>query len=586
MLKFRPRIFPAAAALLASLLPAAAEVWFRVSLPTPREHYKTYNADAEALKLMGNVMADLDPDTRKLVMEFMAGGAETEALPPVPPEQAKKMVEAMGLRKYKPEFLELLLHKSQVLDVIPEKSREELIPVVHDALLAFLDGLSEDRLVERAIPMLRQRKDATRGDQILLLASRIPTLQKLGQIVARLEGIPPDIQRALQSLENEISTTPRDELVEYIVSDVGQETIDKYQVRFAGKVLAEASVGAVIRATFVDPSSGEEKEIVCKIVKPYAQTGLPEELEIIDAIIGLYDRNEDFYNIGDLPLRDMFEDIRAALAEEIRVTEEQAHFRTAFEYYRGQKGVTIPRVYEFSTQNATFMDFLNVEKITGAFPGDSKRRAKLGRHLLDVMSYRTLWAKPDTAIFHGDPHAGNVMHVVNHPKNPYQLALLDWGLLGTLPKQQRQQLVQLALSMSQRRAKGLRRNVGSLIRGGMPQDPQKVERIYKLLDDVLEETAGRKLNTFEAFQAILEKLVMAGYPVDSRMSLYIKSQVTLAGIFRELDPSLNQDKYLKKRVSRQVLKELPKRLLLLPAWHYRGYRSMLSNGDVLGEVFH
>jgi hypothetical protein len=33
------------------------------------------------------------------------------------------------------------------------------------------------------------------------------------------------------------------------------------------------------------------------------------------------------------------------------------------------------------------------------------------------------------------------------------------------------------------------------------------------------------------------------------------------------------------------MREFPKRLVLLPAWNYRGYRSMLSNGDVFRQLF-
>ena len=47
----------------------------------------------------------------------------------------------------------------------------------------------------------------------------------------------------------------------------------------------------------------------------------------------------------------------------------------------------------------------------------------------------------------------------------------------------------------------------------------------------------------------------------------------------ELDPSLDQDKIVRKKTAGPVMKEIPKRLAVLPAWKYRGYRSMLSNGD-------
>ena len=59
------------------------------------------------------------------------------------------MIKAMGLDKYKTEMLEVFVHQSQVLDVVPEQYKDTIIPILHDALLAFMDGLSEERLAER-----------------------------------------------------------------------------------------------------------------------------------------------------------------------------------------------------------------------------------------------------------------------------------------------------------------------------------------------------------------------------------------------------------------------------------------------------
>lgn len=557
-------------------------VEFQVPLPTPREHYKTYNIQQASLELLARISANLDPESRKILQNFLMSGADASKLAPIPPERARKLAEAMGLRKYKTDVLELFLHQSQVLDMIPEKYRGELLPIVHDALLAFMDGLDEDRLAERVVAMARAPKDAARGERILILASRIPTLQKLGQVLARFDGIPPDIQSSLQTLENQISTMSRDEIVAFITHDIGDETIREHQIEFEDRVLAEASIGAVIRASFVLDGEARRQEAVCKMIKPYALKGLPEEMAIIDGLIELADKHSDFYRIGDLPLKDLFEDIKAKLGDELRVTQEQANFKRAYEYYRGRRGVKVPEVYSFSTANVTFMQYLNGEKITDAFRGDPQKRAILARRLADIMTFETLFSKRDTSIFHGDPHAGNVMHVTNDPADPYTIGLLDWGLLGEFPREQRLEMAQLSLALEHKSKKRLFNNVGALIRGGMPRDPRKQEEIKQLAGECL----SAKGTMAEVYGKLIEELMMRGYALDPNLSLFIKSQLTLAGIFRELDPNLNPDKYLRGRVGKLVMKELPKRLFLLPAWNYRGYRSLLSNGDVFADLLH
>ena len=96
---------------------------------------------------------------------------------------------------------------------------------------------------------------------------------------------------------------------------------------------------------------------------------------------------------------------------------------------------------------------------------------------------------------------------------------------------------------------------------------------------------GKKGGSFELFADLLEQLLKNGFPLDDEMSLFIKAQVTVAGILKTLDPTLSQDEMVKRKVKSLVMREFPKRVLLFPAWNYRGYRSMLSNGDVFSYAF-
>jgi ubiquinone biosynthesis protein len=550
-------------------------------LPTPRDHYKTYNVESARLALAARLLSEVDPETRKTVVKFLEAGANPGDVARMKPEDVMRLARGSGLLKYKPEILEILVHSSQVLETVPAKSFDTYGPIIHDALLAFLDGLSEERMIDRALA-LANAKDASRGEKILIFASRIPTLQKIGQIIARFEGIPPDIQQALQSLENGIRTMNRDELVAYVEKEVGAEQVRRYDLKFDDRILAEASVGAVIFGSF-QPSaeSSKRRNLVCKVVKPYVLSGLPEEMRSIDRLITLITKFADAYRIEDFNLKDFFADIRVQLENEIKVSEEQAHVRKAYDFYKNHEGVKVPEIFHFSTEHVTFMEFLNIEKLTESFLGDQKSRRILADRLATIMTFEALFSKQHTSIFHGDPHGGNIMRIRDDPKDPYKLALLDWGLMGEFPREQRMEMVQLSLAYGQKSKKRMVRNVGSLIKGGLPKDPQKLARIEEMVGRAMEVKGGM----FEAYGALLEELFRAGYVLEPQFSLFIKSQLTIAGILRELDPALNQSKLVRKKTTGLIMKEFPKRLVLLPAWNYRGYRSMLSNGDVFGEIF-
>src|SRR5262249_44392598 len=153
---------------------------------------------------------------------------------------------------------------------------------VHDGLLYFLDHLSQDRLLEKFVEIAYLPPGTERGKYLLAFTAKTPSLQKLGQILARNTELEGDYKIALQQLENSIQTTPRDDLVEFIERDLGKETVQKYRLTFADRILAEASIGAVIRGTFVQPGESTRRDIVCKVVKPYVLTNLPEELAVFD----------------------------------------------------------------------------------------------------------------------------------------------------------------------------------------------------------------------------------------------------------------------------------------------------------------
>jgi ubiquinone biosynthesis protein len=358
---------------------------------------------------------------------------------------------------------------------------------------------------------------------------------------------------------------------------MGRNNIVNNRVEFADTILAEGSVGAVIRATWTPSGSHETRQAICKVIKPYVLINLPQELEIIDGLARYFTDTHDFYELGTMPLVEMFQEVKKALSKEIRVVDEQQNLVRARQYYQNNRNVVVPELFSISTNHVTFMQYISGEKITSAFAGDPAQRAVMARRLADLMTRDVVFASSKEPIFHGDPHAGNVYHVTDNPTDPYQVALLDWGLYGTFPKDDRVALMQLILGVQLNDAKRLHNNVGGLLADGMPADPQKVQQIDALITRVLQ--PGKKRTTFAALEELL-----VGYATKFSLNLFIKAQVTMAGILTELDPALDQDAYLLQRIASLVKKEIPKRLLFtiwFPAWNSHSYRSLLSNGDVL-----
>jgi ubiquinone biosynthesis protein len=501
----------------------------------------------------------------------------------IQPQQIAALLAGVDLEKWRQPLLEWALHHSAVLELLPE-SASGWMPIVHDFLLFFLDRLPEERLGESLLGQLSLTDGSERGQRMLRLAQRTPTLQKLGQIFSRNPAIAKDLRQALQTLENSISTTPRDELVEMIRTEVGTDAIEKYRIQFADHVLAEASIGAVIRCTMVLPGETQPRRAVCKAIKPYALKALRQELDILIEVAAFFEAHHDFYDLGTMPLSEMFQDVREALSNEIQVVEEQKHLARAAAYYQGDGKVKIPEIYPGSNDTITFMEYIDGAKITEAFPNDPKARAKLAQRLNGILTFDVIFASQDVAIFHGDPHAGNVFFVRNDPKDPYRIALLDWGVSGALPRRQRAKLVQLMLGLRLGSKKRVRQSIDSLIEGEIPNDAAANQGIDRIIESALQE---KKINPqrqdFDILSDLVGDLTKLGYSIDFNLVLFIKSQMTVAGILKELDPKIKPGQQPVGRALAVLLRETPKRLLnsvYFPNWNSHKYPTMLSNADL------
>jgi ubiquinone biosynthesis protein len=449
------------------------------------DNYESFDAEVAGVRLLEGLMADLDPARQMALQQFMSPRA-TVTLPPIPRTDALVLPRSLDLQPHRQETLDLLVHESSALNVVPEQA-SRWVPLVHDSLLFFLDGLGDERLFGRVLNLIYMPAGASRGARLLKSTDRTPALQKIGQILARNPDLSADIWESLQQLENGMSTSNRDELVAFIEAELGSDTIDAHQIRFADEILAEASVGAVIRATLLQ--QGSSREVVFKIVKPYVLEALPQELAIIDQLAGFVQTESDAYGLGDVPLSDMFRDVKEALSSEIRIEDEQDNLSCAETYYADSQ-VTVPHMYPFSTERVTVMDFIAGEEITDALAGDVAGRRELAWRLADALTVDAIFSPEEEAIFRGDPHAGNIFHVSNDPTDRYRIALLDWGLYGSFPREQRKQLVQLVLGVHLGNTKRVRNNAGALLEGGLPTSPEDLAAIRSVVDKIVRDRQG------------------------------------------------------------------------------------------------
>lgn len=561
----------------------AAPARAQIELPTPLSHYEDYDPEQAAQQLLLQLAVKIPAESRERALELFQRAKEGGAIE-LTPEEATRLLESAGWDEWRPELLRLMLHRSNVLDIAPEAA-EPFVPLIHDSLLFFLDRLSEERLIERIVAQANLPVDAARGERVLAFITNTPSLQKLAQILARNQSIAPDFRAALQTVENGLHTAQYDEIRGQLDDETSDALRREYQLEPSDHLLAEASVGAIIEESFTRPGSTERERAACKVLKPYAIAAMKEDLEIVDEMLRFLEQESEFYRIGETPLVDIFQEVSRALAREVRIEDERDNLVRAGDYYRDQPEVLVPELYPFSTQNVTCMEFVHGVKITDAFPGAAEDRAVLARRLSDIMTFDVLFSPHEVALFHGDPHAGNVFHVENDPTRPYRIALLDWGLAAEFSRREREQMIQLMLGLTLNHSKRLANNVDVLVEW-TPATPEEREQMRGRIDAIMAEHPEQGM--FKKLDTLIIGLAQDGYSVRFNPTMFIKSQLTIAGILTELDPEFEQDDYIISRMSSQVTRELHTRLLrtiYFPAWNSHSYTSMMSNEDVKDVQF-
>ena len=127
--------------------------------------------------------------------------------------------------------------------------------------------------------------------------------------------------------------------------------------------------------------------------------------------------------------------------------------------------------------------------------------------------------------------------------------------------------------------KRIENNVGVLIEEWPPASAAE----YDTTREIVGEVVRQKSTIFPTLQNLIVRLATAGFQTRFNIALFIKSQITIAGMLLELDPEFDQDDYMLDRATGLVWKEFPRHLLNVvwfPAWNSHNYRSMLSNEDI------
>jgi ubiquinone biosynthesis protein len=461
-----------------------------------------------------------------------------------------------------------LVDEAAIAEVLPEPYARYRRPI-KEALVRFLGGLSPEHQAGVIADQVSLAPEASVSERFARLARSCPALHKLGQTLARDRRLSPELRLHLQQLESLPPSMASQDLCDRVERELGD--LERRGVMLAPPALAEGSVAVVVPFRLRRASADAPAEGVFKLLKPDIEARLEQELALVESIGTYLDERCEELDIPRLDYREVFESLAERLRQEIRLDEEQRHLVTAQRMYAGDPWVHVPALFALSTPRMTAMERLYGDKVTDhGYTGDDERRRLAGRAVTALLARPMLSTSPE-AIFHGDPHAGNLLLTRDG-----RLAILDWSLATTLGEAPRRALVTLvigALTFDRER-------IGDSLAVLAGREALDDGALRPIVDAGLRQVRQGQLPGLLWMTSLLDTVAQTARPkFGAELTLLRKNLHTLEGVVADIGAERSWiDAVLLGEFVAQFAREWPMRWIAGPG--SRTYGTRLTNADL------
>jgi ubiquinone biosynthesis protein len=402
---------------------------------------------------------------------------------------------------------------------------------VRDSMMFVVERLSAARLAPKLVEQFELPEKTPVEDRLLLLIAKVPGLQKLGQVIARNQHLRPALRKALARLENGIRDVSMGAVRELINKQLG-DRLQKYKVEIASSILSEASVSAVVRFTWEDPETGERKRGVFKVLKPHIPEYFAEDMEYLHGLAQYFGERHHRYGFPAHLIPDTFRKVRRLLQHEVNFRREQKTLQEASALYRDLRSVRVPDVIPFlCTSMVTALTEEHGSKVTNAASRlPSITRKKIAEQLVEALVAVPLLTSTEEAVFHGDPHAGNLLY----DKHTGKLVIIDWALRERLSREQRRHLALLFLMVSMRDPIGGAQEVLALSWPRIRAGSRKAQAVSVVVQRFLDELPVKYLPSGADAMKLLENIAIEGVRFPSPLIMLSKVMFTLDGLLADV----------------------------------------------------
>lgn len=392
-----------------------------------------------------------------------------------------------------------------------------------------------------------------------------PTFIKLGQILAtRVDLFPPNYIAEFEKLQDQAQPIPFEQLLPQLEEDLGG-AIDEFFSHIETQALAAASIAQVHKATLKDGTP-----VILKIRRPGLRKIIEADLRLLQRLVDMTESESS--EIHRYHPKEVLRQFNQSLRRELDLAAECRNAERVAANFADDANIIIPKVYWQWTGER-----LNVQEYIAGIAGRdiaAVEQTGLDKKLLaDRGTEAVIKMIMEDGFFHADPHAGNVFYL---PDN--KLAFIDFGMVGRLTEERREQVVSLLYGMTNH----LPGKVAEILEDwsdNIYTDEQVLTIEIEAFVDQYSSLALKDLslaNMLGDLMALLRdhKLIL---PPD--LALLIKAYITLDGLGRLLNPEFNTLVFAAPYVQRIMMERYRPEAIAK-----RGWRNLVGLADLLSSL--
>ena len=263
-----------------------------------------------------------------------------------------------------------------------------------------------------------------------LLAALGPTYIKFGQILSMRKDIfAPEWIEALETLQDDAPRLPFTAIREQVETSLGGTLEDLYG-SFEQEPLATASIAQTHRARTKDGD-----DVVVKVQRPGIEATMRSDLDLLYLSAQILEASIDEMQL--VGVVSVIEEFEKGLLRELNFNQELSNLLEFQRNLDPERKVTVPRPYpELSTRTVLTMQFFKGRPIRKLVPKSPEAQA-----VVNEIVHAALKQVFVDGVFHGDPHAGNLLY-----DEDGTVCMIDLGMVGRVSQEQRDDIVTLMIA--------------------------------------------------------------------------------------------------------------------------------------------